>query len=130
MLRELQTRVAVVTGAGSGIGAALCRGFAAHGMRVVAADIDDGAASAVVDALPDAIAVPVDAADLASVGALADAAFERFGQVDLLCNNAGVFQGVLMWERSTEDWDWIMGVNVMGPFSVTECLALDLAEVD
>lgn len=174
MLRELQTKVAVVTGAGSGIGAALCRGFAAGGMRVVAADIDIEAATAVADALPDAIAVGVDVADRGSVDALADAAFARFGQVDLLCNNAGVFQGGLMWERSNEDWDWIMGVNVMGivngvkafvprmmaqdteghvvntasvaafvagplsspyvvskaaAFSVTECLALDLAAV-
>ena len=172
MLGELRSKVAVVTGAGSGIGAALCRGFAARGMQVVAADIDLDAATATADELPEAIAVEVDVADQTSVDALADAAFAHFGQVDLLCNNAGVFQGGLMWERSTEDWDWIMGVNVMGivhgvqafvprmmaqdtdghvvntasvaafvagpmsspyivskaaAFSITECLALDLA---
>jgi NAD(P)-dependent dehydrogenase (short-subunit alcohol dehydrogenase family) len=114
MLQELQDKVAVVTGAASGIGAALCAGFAAEGMRVVAADIDEARARAVAAALPTAIGVGVDVADAESVQRLADTAFATYGQVDVLCNNAGVFQGGLSWERSVADWDWVLGVNVYG----------------
>jgi len=113
MLRELDGRVAVVTGAGSGIGAALCRGVAAEGMRVVAADIDGDAARATADAV-DGRAVQVDVSDPEAVAALADDAFAAFGQVDLLCNNAGVFQGGRTWEPSLDDWHWTFGVNVYG----------------
>jgi NAD(P)-dependent dehydrogenase (short-subunit alcohol dehydrogenase family) len=113
MLQELVDRVAVVTGAASGIGAALCRGLAAEGMRVVAADIDDDGARATAEATG-ALAVRVDVSDASSVAALADRAFDAFGQVDLLCNNAGVFQGGRTWELAPADWDWTLGVNVMG----------------
>ena len=115
MLRELGGRVAVVTGAGSGIGAALARGFAAEGMRVLAADIDEAGAKSTAAAIGgEAVGTVVDVADGASVAALADQAFGEFGQVDLLVNNAGVFQGGLSWERSVEDWDWTLGVNLYG----------------
>lgn len=114
MLRELEGRVAVVTGAGSGIGAALCAAFAGEGMRVVAADIDGDAATRVASALPGSAAQVVDVSDAESVTQLADHTFESFGRVDLLCNNAGVFQGGITWERSTGDWDWAFGVNVYG----------------
>ena len=114
MLSELDGRVAVVTGAGSGIGAALCRRLSSEGMRVVGADIDGHAAAATASALDGARGVQVDVADPASVAALADTAFEAFGRVDLLCNNAGVFQGGLSWARSEGDWDWVLGVNLYG----------------
>jgi NAD(P)-dependent dehydrogenase (short-subunit alcohol dehydrogenase family) len=114
MLEHLEGKVAVVTGAASGIGAALCAGFAAEGMKVVAADIDEVKAREVASTLPDAIAVGVDVADESSMARFADAAFAQWGQVDVLCNNAGVFQGGLSWERSVADWDWVFGVNVYG----------------
>jgi NAD(P)-dependent dehydrogenase (short-subunit alcohol dehydrogenase family) len=114
MLSELGGRVAVVTGAGSGIGAALCRRLSADGMRVVAADIDAEAAAVTANGLEHSRAVKVDVADPVSVRALADAAYDAFGQVDLLCNNAGVFQGGLSWGRTEGDWDWVFGVNVYG----------------
>jgi len=115
MISELSGKVAVITGAASGIGAALARGCAREGMRVVAADIDEaGVRRTAADAGGSTIAIRVDVADAASVGALADAAFEAFGQVDLLVNNAGVFQGGLSWERSVADWEWTFGVNVYG----------------
>jgi NAD(P)-dependent dehydrogenase (short-subunit alcohol dehydrogenase family) len=92
----------------------LCRGFAEQGMRLLVADIDRTSAEAVAGELPDAIAHGVDVADATAVAQLADVAFTTFGSVDLLCNNAGVFQGGLSWERSTRDWDWTLGVNLYG----------------
>ena len=115
MLSEFQGKVAVVTGAASGIGAALSDAFAAEGMQVVAADIDGAGAKSTAERIGSAAhAVQVDVSDPASVAALADEAFDRFGQVDVLFNNAGVFQGGLAWERSLEDWHWVFGVNVFG----------------
>jgi NAD(P)-dependent dehydrogenase (short-subunit alcohol dehydrogenase family) len=114
MLSQLEGRVAVVTGAGSGIGAALCRRLSAEGMRVVAGDIDADAVAATAATLERGRGVPVDVADADSVRGFAEEAFEAFGRVDLLCNNAGVFQGGLSWERSEGDWDWVLGVNLYG----------------
>ncbi|MFT5444251.1 MAG: NAD(P)-dependent dehydrogenase (short-subunit alcohol dehydrogenase family), partial [Myxococcota bacterium] len=115
MIQDFRGKVAVVTGAASGIGRALATGFASEGMRVVAADIDEAGAKATAKTIGgDAIALCVDVASGDSVDALANASFDAFGQVDLLVNNAGVFQGGLCWERSVEDWDWTLGVNVWG----------------
>jgi NAD(P)-dependent dehydrogenase (short-subunit alcohol dehydrogenase family) len=114
MLSQLERRVAVVTGAAGGIGAALCRRLSAEGMRVVAGDIDADAVAETATGLAEGLGLAVDVADASSVRAFADAAFDAFGQVDLLCNNAGVFQGGLSWERSTDDWNWVLGVNLYG----------------
>jgi NAD(P)-dependent dehydrogenase (short-subunit alcohol dehydrogenase family) len=113
MLQQLTGRVAVVTGAGSGIGAALCRRMGAEGMTVVAADIDGDAARTAAESIG-GHAVQVDVSVPASVQALADESFATFGQVDLLCNNAGVFQSGRAWEPSLGDWNWSLGVNLMG----------------
>ncbi len=115
MLQEFDGRVAVITGAGSGIGAAVAEGLANEGMRVVCSDIDGQTAEATAARIGgDAIAVATDVADPAAVEALANQSFDHFGQVDVLFNNAGVFQGGLAWERSLEDWHWTFGVNVFG----------------
>ena len=115
MIQDLRDKVAVVTGAASGIGAALATSFGAEGMHVVAADIDPAGARGTAERIGgDAKAVQVDVADETSVAELADACFDAFGRVDLLVNNAGVFQGGLCWERSIEDWRWTLGVNVYG----------------
>lgn len=120
MIADLAGRVAVITGAASGIGAALCVGCAEAGMRVVAADIDLPGAAATAGALPEAIAVRVDVAEPDEVERFAATAFERWGSVDLLINNAGVFQGGRTWERTPADWQWTFGVNVFG---ITNALA-------
>jgi NAD(P)-dependent dehydrogenase (short-subunit alcohol dehydrogenase family) len=115
MIRDFEGKVAVVTGAANGIGRALAVGLVAEGMRVVAADIDEaGAKETVAGCGAEAVARRVDVSDSESVAALADGCFAEFGQVDLLVNNAGVFQGGLSWERSIEDWEWTFGVNVYG----------------
>ena len=115
MIANLDGKVAVVTGAAHGIGRALALGFAAEGMRVAAVDIDEAGAQATAALIGSgAVARRVDVADAEAVDALADDCFAEFGQVDLLVNNAGVFQGGLCWERSVADWQWAFGVNVFG----------------
>jgi len=105
VIRDLEDKMALVTGAVNGIGRALAIGFAAEGIRVVAADIDEAGTKETVAGIgADAVARRVDVADAESVVALADGSFAEFGHVDLLVNNAGVFQGGLSWERSIEDW--------------------------
>jgi NAD(P)-dependent dehydrogenase (short-subunit alcohol dehydrogenase family) len=110
-------RVAVVTGAGSGMGKAFAGRFAAEGMRIAAADIQQDALAATVAELTAAghevTGVHTDVADAASVRALAEAAVARFGAVHLLCNNAGV-EGYLdgaIWEATDKDWAWTVSVN-------------------
>jgi NAD(P)-dependent dehydrogenase (short-subunit alcohol dehydrogenase family) len=110
--------VAVVTGAGSGIGRALAERAASRGMRVVAADVEEPNLRATVDDIVgrggEAIGVPTDVSVPDEVERLADEAWTRFGAVHLLCNNAGVFTGGLLWERPLADWHWVMGVNLYG----------------
>lgn len=118
MLVDLQDKVAVVTGGAGGIGAALARRFAGDGMRVVVADIDASGAESVADELRAsggaAVSAGCDVADSTAVGALADLAYETYGAVHVLCNNAGVFQGGWLWESTDEDWEWALGVNLFG----------------
>lgn len=112
---DFNGRVAVVTGAGSGIGAALAAGLAREGAIVVAVDID---AAAVTETASDiggaAQALTVDVTDPVALEDLAQRVFDAHGRVDLLINNAGVFQGGLMWERALDDYRWIFDVNVFG----------------
>jgi NAD(P)-dependent dehydrogenase (short-subunit alcohol dehydrogenase family) len=118
VVEDLAGRVAVVTGAASGIGRALVHRCGAEGMAVVAADVEPGALEAVVGELRDAgvraIGVRTDVSSSADVEHLADVAFGQLGRVDLLCNNAGVFQGGFLWERTDADLEWVLGVNVWG----------------
>jgi NAD(P)-dependent dehydrogenase (short-subunit alcohol dehydrogenase family) len=120
-MQQLQGRVAVITGAASGIGLAMATRFARAGMKLVLADIETDAlqrARAQLQAMDaQALALTVDVADAGSVERLADAAYAAFGAVHLLCNNAGVAAPALLqptWENSLEDWHWILAVNLMG----------------
>jgi NAD(P)-dependent dehydrogenase (short-subunit alcohol dehydrogenase family) len=111
-------RVAVVTGGGNGIGAALCRRFAAEGMRVVVADVEEASAQKVATELNDAgakaIGVACDVSQRSAIEALAQQTLDGFGRVDVVCNNAGVFLGGAMRDFTPEDWNWILSVNLMG----------------
>ncbi len=118
-MKEFHDKVAVVTGAASGIGRAMVERFAAAGMNVVLADVEEPALAAATRALVDrgaaALAVRTDVARAADVEALADAAFGRFGGVHVVCNNAGVAgDGISTWEQSLESWQWVLGVNLWG----------------
>ena len=117
-MEQLRDRVAVVTGGGSGIGASMALAFAAEGMNVAVADIEEDAAERVAAQVRDAgvrgIAVRTDVADVESVRALAERAYDEFGAVHLLCNNAGVLLYRPLIEMSPEDWQWLLSVNVQG----------------
>jgi NAD(P)-dependent dehydrogenase (short-subunit alcohol dehydrogenase family) len=120
-MQDVEGKVAVVTGAASGIGRALVDRFAAAGMQVVLADVEAEAlakAEAEVKAANptvETLAVVTDVSQRASVDALAGATRDRFGGTHVLCNNAGVSGGGgALWETTERDWAWVMGVNLMG----------------
>ena len=111
-------RVAVVTGAASGIGRALAEAFAAAGSAVVVADLDGAEAEVVASGTGakggEAIAVTVDVSDATAVDRLAAATLDRFGRVDVLCNNAGVSTFNLLRDQTLDDWRWVFSVNLWG----------------
>jgi len=114
---ELAGKVAVVTGAASGIGFALSERFAAQGMALVLADIEADALDAAAARLPtetEVLTVVCDVSDAEQVDALRDAAVARFGTVHIVCNNAGVAGGGPIWAQTRADWDWVLGVNLFG----------------
>jgi len=112
-VRELKGRVAVVTGGASGIGRAMAARFAAAGMHVVVADVEEEPLLATADELG-VVGVRTDVADAESVQALADAVVERFGTAHVLCNNAGVGGGGVIANASLNDWKWVLDVNLWG----------------
>lgn len=116
-MRELAGKVAVVTGAGSGMGRAFARRFAQENMKVAAADIDSAALEETVAGIRaaggEAIGVRTDVSDPAAIQRLADEAIAAFDSVHVLCNNAGV-EGYLdgaIWEATDKDWTWTTNVN-------------------
>jgi len=118
---RLKDKVAIITGAAQGIGAAFAVGYAKEGAKVVIADIMDGqdAVTAVENAGSEAIYVQTDVSKQASCDAMAKAAVDRFGGIDILINNAGIFGDLVLkssMELTEEEWDRVMAVNAGGPF--------------
>lgn len=115
---ELSGKVAVVTGAASGIGRAMALAFAAEGMQVALADVEVGpledTAAMVRDHGVEALSVPADVSDPTQVEALAERTVGELGALHLACNNAGVSAGGLSWEIDLDTWNWVLGVNFFG----------------
>jgi NAD(P)-dependent dehydrogenase (short-subunit alcohol dehydrogenase family) len=118
MIDDFHGRTAVITGAGSGFGLEAARIGAARGMNLVLVDVQPDAldaARAELEATGVAVtAHRVDVADAAQMEALAQAVLERFGAPHFVFNNAGVGTGGLVWENTVADWDWVLGVDLMG----------------
>jgi NAD(P)-dependent dehydrogenase (short-subunit alcohol dehydrogenase family) len=118
-MQDLAHRVAVITGAASGIGKGIAQQFAKEGMKLVLADVEERPLAEMEKELRAAgahtLAVVTDVSKRESVFALADRAFGTFGTVHVLCNNAGVSGGLgHVWEIPQQDWEWIMTVNFSG----------------
>ena len=117
-MQDLKGKVAVVTGAASGIGNAVATRLAEEGMKVVLADVEEGpladAEKKLTDAGATVLAVPTDVTKGDQVDALAARSFETFGTVHVVHNNAGVATGGPMWTLTEADWQWVLGVNLWG----------------
>src|SRR2546421_7755885 len=117
---RLEGRVAFITGAGRGIGAATALRMAEEGARVVLADIDMEGCKQVAAELDklgmESLVLPCNVADGAMVQDAIDKAAERFGRLDILVNNAGVVRDNLLFKMSDEDWDTVMNVHLKGAF--------------
>jgi NAD(P)-dependent dehydrogenase (short-subunit alcohol dehydrogenase family) len=118
-MKEFKGRVAVVTGAASGIGRGMAETFVAAGMKVVLSDIEVPALEKTTSALRaaggDVHAVRTDVSKPDQVDDLAKQTLSKYGAVHVLCNNAGILVGVSTgWRSSLKDWRWIVGVNLMG----------------
>ncbi|GAA4543909.1 SDR family NAD(P)-dependent oxidoreductase [Pseudonocardia xishanensis] len=117
-MKSLRDKVAVVTGAASGVGLGLAERFAAEGMKVVLADVEEIPLKAAVERLraggAEVLGVRTDVRHESEMQALADATLDAFGGVHLLCNNAGVETGGTFAEIPAESWRWVLDVNLWG----------------
>ena len=118
-MEDFSGKTAVITGAASGIGRALALKFAGAGCNLALADVDDAGAKQTCDLAAEhrvqAKSFHCDVSSQDSVDAFADAVFEAFGAVHILCNNAGVLSGGTCWEVDIKDYQWQLGVNTFGP---------------
>lgn len=126
-MQDLSGKVAVVTGAASGIGLAMSKRFAREGMKLVMVDIEEAALEQAVAQLAPGTEVLQSVTDVSSaeqMDALAARAFERFATVHVVCNNAGVGGGGgPVWALTTRDWQWVLGVNLWGVIHGTRVFA-------
>jgi NAD(P)-dependent dehydrogenase (short-subunit alcohol dehydrogenase family) len=117
-MKTFKGRTAVITGAGSGFGLEASRIAAREGMNVVMVDVQPDALDRAVEEIrglgAEVLGCRLDVAKAAEVEAMAQAVFARFGAPNLVFNNAGVGAGGLIWEHTLKDWEWVVGVNLMG----------------
>ena len=129
---KLRNKVAIITGAASGIGLATAHVFAAEGARVVLADIDasrtETASAAVAQAGGETLAVRVDVTDRESVDAMVAATLKRFGRIDCLVNNAGITKDSRLVKMTEQQFDSVMSVNLKGVFHCTQVVVPTMLE--
>lgn len=129
---RLTGKVAIVTGAASGIGLATAKIFAAEGARVVLADLDLARTEAARDALgpraSECLALRVDVTERASVDAMVAATLQRFGRIDCLVNNAGITKDARLAKMSEQQFDSVMSVNLKGVFHCTQAVIATMIE--
>lgn len=116
-MKDFKDKVAVITGGASGIGRAMAERFAAAGMKIVIADIEEPALDSAVATMrangADVVGVKTDVSKADQIEALATKTIETFGKVHILCNNAGVGAAPkATWELTKADWEWVVGVNL------------------
>ena len=117
-MKEFKDKVAVITGAASGIGLGIARRAAKEGMKVVLADIEknslDQAEKEFKESGTEVISVVIDVSKAENIEKLAKKTIDAFGEVHLLCNNAGVAAPGALWECIVSDYSWVLGVNLWG----------------
>ncbi|MBN8842275.1 MAG: glucose 1-dehydrogenase [Sphingomonadales bacterium] len=127
--QSLQDRVAIVSGGGNGIGAAIASALAARGARIVVNDIDPARARRQAEEIGErAIAAPGDASSSADVSGVVAKAIEEFGTVDILVNNAGMDQAVSILDLEEEDWDRLIAVNLKSAFLFSKAVLPGMIE--
>lgn len=129
---RLTGRVALVTGAGRGIGAATAKRLAADGAHVTLADLDIEGCQRVVEEIKtagsEAVAVRCDVSKNEDAQGAVDTAIQTFGQLDILVNNAGILRDNLIFKMSEDDWDMVMGVHLKGAFLCTRAAQKHMVE--
>lgn len=117
-MKDFRDKVAVITGAASGIGQGIAERCADEGMKIVLADVEKSALVKTEKILKakgaEVLSVLTDVSKANDIETLAKKTVDKFGQVDLLVNNAGVVAGNTIWESTSSDWEWVMGVNLWG----------------
>lgn len=123
--------VVIVTGGAGGIGSAICRGLAQDGLKVIVADFAAAAATRLAEEIRgekgDALALPVDVADSASVSQMLNEALQSYHQVDFLINGAGVMSRIPVREMPEEEWDRVLRINLKGTFLCSQAVARHMA---
>jgi NAD(P)-dependent dehydrogenase (short-subunit alcohol dehydrogenase family) len=128
---DFSGKVAVITGAANGIGAACAQLLAASAAKVALWDVDEGAAETLAQAIGgerNALALRCDVSRRVDVETATAATIATFGRIDILINNAGIFRAVDFLDISEEDWDAVLGVNLKGAFLVGQAVAREMAK--
>ena len=133
-MQDFEGKVAVVTGGASGIGLAMATRFAAEGMHLVLADIEEAvleeAAAGLREGGAEVLTVQTDCGDAASMDNLAEESLAHYGSVHVVCNNAGVGARGTMWELGVNDWEFVLRVNLWGVIHGVRVFAPHLVEQD